>query len=114
MDETGQLLVRSGIEIGRTLEAIRAAGDVLSAELGPEEHLRTFTRDGIVAFRARRWAGARGGAFVVGNVEHLAEGAATHELFERFPTLDAPEPYVPVGVTSRISVSSRSHGMNAL
>ena len=39
MDETGQLLVRSGIEIGRTLEAIRAAGDVLSAELGPEEHL---------------------------------------------------------------------------
>jgi predicted Zn-dependent peptidase len=65
--------------------------------LGPEEHLRTFTREGIVAFRERRWSGARGGAFVVGNVEHLAEGAATHELFERFPTLDAPEAYVPVG-----------------
>jgi predicted Zn-dependent peptidase len=64
--------------------------------LGPEEHLRTFTRDGIVAFRERRWSGARGGAFVVGNVEHLEEGAATHELFERFPALDAPEPYVPV------------------
>src|SRR4051794_15907029 len=27
--------------------------------LGPEEHLRTFTRDGIVAFRRRRWAGGR-------------------------------------------------------
>jgi predicted Zn-dependent peptidase len=64
--------------------------------LGPEEHLRTFTRDGIVAFRERRWSGARGGAFVVGNVEHLEEGAATHALFERFPALDAPEPYVPV------------------
>jgi predicted Zn-dependent peptidase len=64
--------------------------------LGPEEHLRTFTREGIVAFRERRWSGARGGAFVVGNIEHLEDGAATNELFERFPTLDAPEPYVPV------------------
>ena len=25
--------------------------------LGPEEHLRTFTRDAIIAFRQRRWAG---------------------------------------------------------
>src|ERR671921_691877 len=32
--------------------------------LGPEEHLRTFTRDAIVAFRERQWAGARGGAFL--------------------------------------------------
>ncbi len=29
--------------------------------LGPEEHLRTFSRDAIVAFRERRWA--RGAAF---------------------------------------------------
>ena len=28
--------------------------------LGPEENLRSFTREGIVAFRERRWAGARG------------------------------------------------------
>src|SRR5687767_8858677 len=41
--------------------------------LGPEEHLRTFTRDGIVAFRARQWAGARGGAFLVGNLEGLPD-----------------------------------------
>ena len=34
--------------------------------LGPEENLRSFTREGIVAFRERRWAGARGGAFLVG------------------------------------------------
>src|ERR687898_1009324 len=39
--------------------------------LGPEEHLRTFTRDAILAFRERRWSGARGGAFVVGNLEHV-------------------------------------------
>jgi c-di-GMP-binding flagellar brake protein YcgR len=38
-DETGQLLVRSGIEIRRTLEAMRVAGDVLSADLESEEHL---------------------------------------------------------------------------
>ncbi|HEY6966542.1 MAG TPA: flagellar regulator YcgR PilZN domain-containing protein [Burkholderiales bacterium] len=38
-DQTGQLLVRSGIEIRRTLEAMRAAGDALSADLESEEHL---------------------------------------------------------------------------
>src|SRR5580658_1060760 len=30
--------------------------------LGPEENLRSFTREGIIAFRERRWGGARGGA----------------------------------------------------
>jgi predicted Zn-dependent peptidase len=63
--------------------------------LGPEEHLRTFTRDAMIAFRDRRWAGARGGAFVVGNVEHVARNGATDELFERFPTLPAPEAFEP-------------------
>src|SRR3954464_5160386 len=53
--------------------------------LGPEEHLRTFTRDAIVGFRERRWAGSRGAAFVVGNVEHT--NGASAELFTRFPTL---------------------------
>jgi len=38
-EETGQLLVRSGIEIGHTLEAMRAAGDTLSADFALEEHL---------------------------------------------------------------------------
>ncbi|MEA2127350.1 MAG: hypothetical protein QOJ85_241, partial [Solirubrobacteraceae bacterium] len=63
--------------------------------LGPEDHLRTFTRDAIVAFRERRWSGARGGAFVVGNVDHAAANGATSALFERFPTLPEPEPYEP-------------------
>ncbi len=61
--------------------------------LGPEEHLRAFSRDAIVEFRERRWAGARGAAFVVGNVEHSNGGSA--ELFERFPTLPEPEPFEP-------------------
>src|ERR671921_1822899 len=53
--------------------------------LGPEDHLRTFTRDGIVAFRERRWAGERGGAFVVGNLEHVPENGAVADRFARFP-----------------------------
>jgi predicted Zn-dependent peptidase len=63
--------------------------------LGPEEHLRTFSREAVVAFRERRWAGARGGAYVVGNLEHLPENGEVGELFERFPTLPAPEAYEP-------------------
>jgi predicted Zn-dependent peptidase len=61
--------------------------------LGPEEHLRTFSREAIVAFRQRRWA--RGGAFVVGNVEHVPENGAVGDLFGRFPRLSPPDPYDP-------------------
>jgi predicted Zn-dependent peptidase len=65
--------------------------------LGPEENLRGFTREGIIAFRERRWAGARGGAFLVGNLDHLPAAAALEEAFARFPALPGPEPYQPVG-----------------
>jgi len=61
--------------------------------LGPEDHLRTFTREGIVAFRERRWAGERGGAFIVGNLEHVSENGAVAERFGRFPSLPAPDAY---------------------
>ncbi len=63
--------------------------------LGPEENLRSFTREGIVAFRERRWAGARGGAFLAGNLEHLPAEEELQERFARFPALAEPEPYVP-------------------
>jgi predicted Zn-dependent peptidase len=63
--------------------------------LGPEEHLRTFTREGIVNFRQRRWSGPRGGAFLVGNLDHLPEDGAVHELLDRFPSLPSPEPFEP-------------------
>src|SRR5271170_5666090 len=63
--------------------------------LGPEENLRSFTREGIVAFRGRRWAGSRGGAFLAGNLEHLPSEDELQELFARFPALSDPEPYAP-------------------
>ena len=52
--------------------------------LGPEEHLKTFSRDAIVAFRDRQWAPERGGAFLAGDVSHADEGKLA-ELFSRFP-----------------------------
>jgi predicted Zn-dependent peptidase len=66
--------------------------------LGPEEHLRTFTRDAIIAFRERRWSGAHGGAFIVGNLDHVPENGAVAELFQRFPKLPTPEAFEPAPV----------------
>jgi predicted Zn-dependent peptidase len=63
--------------------------------LGPEENLRSFTREGIVAFRERRWSGPRGGAFLVGNLDHLPTEDALREGFGRFPSLPRPEPFLP-------------------
>src|SRR3954463_6700007 len=76
--------------------------------LGPEDHLRTFTREGIVAFRERRWSGQRGGAFVVGNLEHGPQNGKVAELFGRFPALPAPDRYEPApGLQPRIKVGQR-------
>ena len=55
--------------------------------LGPEEHLRAFTRESIVAFRSRQWAGSRGGAFLVGNLEHVPDDRELVESFGRFPSI---------------------------
>jgi predicted Zn-dependent peptidase len=63
--------------------------------LGPEENLRSFTREAIIAFRERRWAGSGGGAFLVGNLDHLPEQAQLQDYFARFPDLPAPAPYDP-------------------
>jgi predicted Zn-dependent peptidase len=62
--------------------------------LGPTEHLReTFTRDGILAFRGRRWSPSRGAAFAVGNLEALGDNGALDDLFERFQAAPDPEPF---------------------
>jgi predicted Zn-dependent peptidase len=64
--------------------------------LGPAEHIReTFTREGIVAFRNRRWSPQTGAAFVVGNLSGTGEDGVLEELFERFPQEPVPEPYDP-------------------
>jgi predicted Zn-dependent peptidase len=55
--------------------------------LGPEEHLRAFTREAIIAFRSRQWVGSRGGAFLVGNLEHMPEDSELAEAFGRFPSI---------------------------
>ena len=57
--------------------------------LGPAEHLRSFSRDGILQFRRRQWVGARGGAFLVGNLDHVPEDNEIAELFGRFPSISA-------------------------
>lgn len=63
--------------------------------LGPEENLRSFTREAIVTFRERRWASTRAGAFLVGNLDHVPEQAVLEELFSRFPSLGQPESSSP-------------------
>jgi predicted Zn-dependent peptidase len=83
--------------------------------LGPEEHLASFTRDAIVAFRQRRWAGERGGAFIVGNLEHVPENGAVADLFGRFPTLPAPERFEPApSLQQRVKVEQRDTNQSHL
>jgi predicted Zn-dependent peptidase len=82
--------------------------------LGPEEHLRTFTRDAILAFRRRQWVGSRGGAFLVGNLDHLPEDSEMAELFGRFPSITSsstaePAPkFAPTTLVERRE-SAQSH-----
>jgi predicted Zn-dependent peptidase len=84
--------------------------------LGPTEHLRDdFTRDGIVAFRARRWAPESGAAFIVGNLHSLGADGELEELFERFSPTQAPEPFEPAPAqTPRVLVSGRDSNQSHL
>jgi predicted Zn-dependent peptidase len=83
--------------------------------LGPEDHLRTFTRDAIIAFRNRRWAGARGGVFIAGNLEHVGTDAELAELFERFPQLTTEDGYDPAPpIEPRVFVEHRDSNQSHL
>ncbi|MDQ4048727.1 MAG: insulinase family protein [Actinomycetota bacterium] len=67
------------------------------AILGPREHLESFSREAVLGFRERRWAPARGAAFVAGNVS-CVEAPRLAELFGRFPArpgADRSEPAHP-------------------
>jgi predicted Zn-dependent peptidase len=83
--------------------------------LGPAEHIRErFTREGIVAFRSRRWSPSRGGAFLVGNLEHL-EDSRVEELFERFPSHPEPEAFEPAPpLQPRVLVRERDSNQSHL
>jgi predicted Zn-dependent peptidase len=82
--------------------------------LGPAEHIRdTFTRDGIVAFRSRRWAPARGAAFAVGNLDSL--DTQLEELFERFEARPEPEAYLRApALEPRVLVRERDSNQSHL
>jgi predicted Zn-dependent peptidase len=84
--------------------------------LGPAEHIRdTFTREGIIAFRQRRWAPERGGAFLVGNLEGLPGNGAVEELFTRFPAQPPPDAYEPAPAADpRILVKERDSNQSHL
>jgi predicted Zn-dependent peptidase len=83
--------------------------------LGTAEHIRDlFTRDGIVAFRSRRWSPSRGGAFAVGNLDSLPAGAL-EELFGRFPAVPEPEPYEAAPTfTARTRIGERDSNQSHL
>jgi predicted Zn-dependent peptidase len=84
--------------------------------LGPAEHLaETFTRDGIIAFRNRQWAPTRAAALAVGNLDTLGADSGLDELFERFESVDVPDPYEPApGHTPRVLVTERDSNQSHL
>lgn len=84
--------------------------------LGTEEHLReTFTRDGILAFRKRRWSPQRGAAFAVGNLDGLGSNGELEEMFGRFAAAPVPAAYQPAPADApRILVSERDSNQSHL
>jgi predicted Zn-dependent peptidase len=84
--------------------------------LGPAEHIRdTFTRDGIIAFRSRRWSPARAAAFAVGNLDALPDGGELDELFSRFASQPEPDAYESAPAFSpRVLVGERDSNQSHL
>jgi predicted Zn-dependent peptidase len=82
--------------------------------LGTVEHIQDlFTREAVVAFRTRRWSPARGGAFLVGNLEAL--DGEVEDLFKRFPTPPVPEPFEPAPPQApRVLVQERDSNQSHL
>jgi predicted Zn-dependent peptidase len=84
--------------------------------LGPAGHIRdTFTREGIVAFRSRRWAPSHGAAFAVGNLESVSADGELEELFGRFESRPEPESYDRApAVVPRVLVRERDSNQSHL
>ena len=82
--------------------------------LGPAEHLESFSREAVVAFRERRWAPARGGAFVAGDLSSV-DGARIGELFGRFPARSEQDGVEPApDFERRILVTERETNQSHL
>jgi predicted Zn-dependent peptidase len=84
------------------------------AVLGPADHLRSFSRDDLVAFRERRWAPRGGGAFVAGDLSAVdVDGLG--ELFGRFPARpDPPAADRVPGFERRVLVEPRKTNQSHL
>jgi predicted Zn-dependent peptidase len=84
--------------------------------LGTVEHIRdTFTREGVVGFRSRRWAPERGAAFAVGNLDSLSPDGELDELFARFTPEPRPGPYDPApSPQERVLVHQRDSNQSHL
>ncbi|WP_249009498.1 pitrilysin family protein [Conexibacter sp. DBS9H8] len=86
--------------------------------LGPAEHLRdTFTREGILAFRARRWVPSAGAAFIVGDPAVVGgpEADAAAAFFERFEAGATPPPVPPApAFAATVQVSERDSAQSHL
>ena len=82
--------------------------------LGTTEHIKdTFTREGIVAFRGRRWSPSRGAAFAVGNLESL--NGQLEELFTRFVAAPEPAGFEPApAFDPRVRVQERDSNQSHL
>ena len=82
--------------------------------LGPAEHISSFTRDAILAFRERRWEPSRGGAFLAGDTSH-ADDDQLAELFARFPDReDPPRADAAPGFERRVMVERRDTNQSHL
>jgi predicted Zn-dependent peptidase len=97
-------------------EAVFGAHPLGRPVLGTTEHIRdTFTRDGILAFRRRRWAPSHGAAFAVGNIDSLPDDATLSEAFCRFPSQDSPDTYEPApAFAPRVLVRERDSNQSHL
>ncbi|MGO9971340.1 MAG: M16 family metallopeptidase [Solirubrobacteraceae bacterium] len=84
--------------------------------LGTTEHLSSaFTRDGILAFRARRWSPHAAAAFAVGNLDELGVDGKLEEAFTRFEPAAEPEPFEPAPPQSpRVMVKERDSNQSHL
>ena len=72
---------------GRTSASIRWAAPCWA----PRSTCARSRREAIVAFRERRWAGERGGAFVVGNVDHVPANGERRRAVRALPDAAAPD-----------------------
>jgi predicted Zn-dependent peptidase len=84
--------------------------------LGPADHIRdSFTREGIVAFRDRRWSPADGAALVVGNLDSTGADGELEELFGRFLVRPQDGPFAPAPAAHpRVLVRERDSNQSHL